>query len=274
MDDIFTSMKRLYIVSAVAASFFASMSAGRAADDQSSWLSGDWYVTVGGAGFYTPKFEGADDMVFTVSPMISIGRAGSEARFSSRNDNISWALVDTGVVKAGLVGKILTGRDGDDVADGIDPVRWGGEVGGFVEVYPVDWLRVRGELRHGIRSHQGIVGDVAVDAFYDVNPTVRVSGGPRVSFASSDFFEAYYGVSAQESALSGIGAYNPGGGLRSAGIGGAITWKTTENVTTSLFGEYQRLLGPAADSTIVRERGSADQFTVGVSATYRFDFSW
>ncbi len=103
---------------------------------------------------------------------------------------------------------------------------------------------------------------------------MRVSGGPRVSFASSDFFEAYYGVSAQESALSGIGAYNPGGGLRSAGIGGAITWKTTENVTTSLFGEYQRLLGPAADSTIVRERGAADQFTGGGAATYRFDFSW
>jgi outer membrane scaffolding protein for murein synthesis (MipA/OmpV family) len=32
-------------------------------------------------------------------------------------------------------------------------------------------------------------------------------------------------------------------------------------------------MGPAADSSIVRERGSRNQFTMGVSATYRFDFT-
>jgi outer membrane scaffolding protein for murein synthesis (MipA/OmpV family) len=31
-------------------------------------------------------------------------------------------------------------------------------------------------------------------------------------------------------------------------------------------------MGPAADSSLVKERGSPDQFTVGVSASYRFDF--
>ncbi len=75
-------------------------------------------------------------------------------------------------------------------------------------------MRVRGEVRHGIRSHDGDRG----------------------------------------------------------GIGGAVTWKTTEKVTTSAFGEYSRLLGPAADSSLVKERGSPNQFLFGVSATYRFDF--
>ena len=55
--------------------------------------------------------------------------------------------------------------------------------------------------------------------------------------------------------------------------GGAITWKATDNVTASLFTEYSRLMGPAADSTIVKERGSRDQLTVGVSTSYRFDFN-
>lgn len=32
-------------------------------------------------------------------------------------------------------------------------------------------------------------------------------------------------------------------------------------------------VGPAADSGLVNERGSKSQFTVGVSAAYRFDFS-
>jgi outer membrane scaffolding protein for murein synthesis (MipA/OmpV family) len=118
-----------------------------------------------------------------------------------------------------------------------------------------------------------VVGDIAVDAFHDVTPDIRISGGPRASFASSKYFDAYYGVTADESFRSGLSEYNPGGGVRSLGVGGAVTWKVSDPVTTSVFGEYSRLMGPAADSSIVRERGSRNQFTMGVSATYRFDFT-
>ncbi|TIP00639.1 MAG: MipA/OmpV family protein, partial [Mesorhizobium sp.] len=57
------------------------------------------------------------------------------------------------------------------------------------------------------------------------------------------------------------------------GLGGAITWKVTEPTTASVFTEYSRLMGPAADSSLVKERGDRDQWTVGVSTTYRFNFS-
>lgn len=240
-----------------------------------SWFSGDWYLTVGAAGFVAPRYEGAKDYLLGVSPIISLGRAGSETRFSSRNDNISFALFDNGAVRAGVTGKILFSRDDDSSSDltGLDSVRWGAEAGGFVEVYPTDWMRVRGEVRRGIRTHDAIVADVAVDAFADVTPTVRVSGGPRLSFATKDYFETHYGVTSSEAAASGLSAYDPGGGVRALGVGGAVTWKTTDQITTSLFGEYGRLMGPASGSSLVKERGSPNQFLLGVSATYRFDFT-
>jgi outer membrane scaffolding protein for murein synthesis (MipA/OmpV family) len=245
----------------------------RAGDGLFDWVHGDWYLTVGATGLVAPNFEGGKDYLFSAQPIISLGKVGPEARFVSRNDNISFSLYDSGGVRAGVTGKILWGRDNDiDELKGLDPVRWGGEIGGFAEFYPTDWLRVRGELRQGIRSHNGVVADVAADAFYDMTPVVRVSGGPRLSFASSDYFDAYYGVDADEAVASGLSEYHPGGGLKSVGVGGAVTWKTTDRVTTSLFGEYSRLMGPAADSSLVKERGSPDQFTVGVSASYRFDF--
>ena len=168
----------------------------------------------------------------------------------------------------------MPARDDGDSSDlaGLDEVRFGIEVGGFAEFYPTDWLRVRGEVRRGFNAHEGVVGDVAVDAFADITPEVRVSGGPRVSFASADYFDAYYGVSAAESAASGLSPYAPGSGMKSVGVGGAIDWKTTEKLTTSLFAEYARLTGPAADSSLVKERGSPNQYMLGVSATYEFDF--
>ncbi|MFQ0812663.1 scaffolding protein [Brucella anthropi] len=233
--------------------------------------SGDWYLKVGAAGLMAPKFEGSDKYRFFAQPLISIGRQGEATRFSSRNDNVSFALIDNDSFRVGLAGKFLLKRD-DDI-HGLKDTKFGGEAGAFVDVYPTDWLRVRGEVRQGIRAHKGVVADIAADAFYDVTPTIRVSGGPRATFASKDYFKTYFGVDAEEAVASGLSEYHPGGGFKSAGIGGAITWKATDKIDTSLFGEYSRLQGPAKDSSIVKERGSPNQFMVGVSATYRFDFS-
>ncbi|MER8632416.1 MipA/OmpV family protein, partial [Mesorhizobium opportunistum] len=75
------------------------------------WLSGDWYLTVGATGMMAPNFEGGRQYLLSASPIISLGKAGPAARFTSRNDNISLALVDDGSVRAGLTGKFLFSRD-------------------------------------------------------------------------------------------------------------------------------------------------------------------
>jgi len=245
------------------------------AQEGSHWWSGNWYLTVGATGFRAPEFDGSSEYKFSASPLISLGRAGNAVRFSSRNDSASFAFIDRGAFRAGATGKLIFDRDGDtsDRLRGLDPVKFGAELGGFAEVYPTDWLRVRGELRQGIRSHHGVVADVAADAFVDLTDTLRLSGGPRLSIASDKYFDAYYGVSAAESAASGYGQYSPNGGLKSVGVGAAITWKATDKVETSAYAEYSRLTGPAADSSIVAEGGSKNQLLVGVAATYRFDFT-
>ncbi|CAM5642172.1 hypothetical protein MAUB1S_11062 [Mycolicibacterium aubagnense] len=258
---------------AIAAVVFLMPASARAEGDFFGWIRGDWYLEVGVTGLVAPNFEGGKKYLLGAEPIISLGKAGGDTKFSSRNDNISLGVYDNGNFRAGLNGKLLLRRDSDTQGlEGLDPVRWGGEVGGFAEFYPLDWLRVRGEVRQGFRAHHGVVADFAADAFYDVTPEVRISGGPRMSFASASYFDAYYGVNAAESAATGLAEYKPGGGLKSVGVGGAVTWKVTDPITASLFGEYSRLTGPAADSSLVRQNGSKDQFTFGISTSYRFDF--
>ena len=176
----------------------------------------------------------------------------------------------------GPAANLVLGRDADGDLKGLDDVDFGVELGAFAEFYPLDWLRVRGEVRQAIGAHEGLVADLSADAFWDISETVRISGGPRISFASEEYFDAYYRVTAAQAALAPKinNAYDPdGGGLKSIGVGGAITWKATDRITTSVFAEYWRLQDQAADSSIVKEIGSADQFLFGLSATYRFDFS-
>ena len=125
-----------------------------AGDGAFGWIKGDWYLTLGATGMVGPSFEGSKNYIFSAQPIISLGKAGNETRFSSRNDNISLALIDDGEVRAGVAGRIIFGRDADDELQGLDDVRWGGEVGGFFEFYPTDWLRARAEVRQGIRCAQ------------------------------------------------------------------------------------------------------------------------
>lgn len=239
-----------------------------------SWIAGDWSLTLGAAGFVAPRYQGADALAFNAVPMISLGRAGKREIFSSRNDNISIALFENQMFRAGPVGKILFERSDDDRdLKGLGTVRWGGEVGGFVDIFPTNWLRLRTEVRQGFRAHSGVVADFNVDAFHDLRPDLRISAGPRLSMATSSYYRAYFGVNPAQSAASGLAVYRPDGGVRAIGFGGALTWKATDKITTSLFAEYSRLLGPAASSSLVKQRGSANQFTIGASATYRFDFS-
>ena len=95
--------------------------------------SGDWYLKVGAAGFAAPRYEGAKSYLFQVTPMISLGKAGSTVRFSSRNDNPSFALIDNGAFRAGATGKLVMPRDEGDSDDlkGLTPIKLGGELGGL-----------------------------------------------------------------------------------------------------------------------------------------------
>ncbi len=219
---------------AVAACILSFFAVGNAQAE--GWFSGDWYLKLGGAGFTAPKYQGDNKNEFGFSPIISLGRAGQGARFTSRNDSASISLLDNGPISAGLAG-------------------------------------IRGEARQGIRSHSGVVADLSADVFTDLAPGIQISAGPRATWVSKKYNERYYGVTAEQTAAGAPSPYSPNGGLHSVGVGAAITWKVTENAEVGSFAEYRRLTGDAADSTLVSERGSRNQFIVGVQASYKFGFS-
>lgn len=240
-----------------------------------SWFSGDWYLKVGAVGFSAPKYQGDNKNEFGAAPIISLGKVGPSAKFSSRNDSASFGLLDQGTFRAGVAAKLIMPRDEGDSSDlrRMQKIKLGGELGGFAEVYPTDWVRVRGEVRQGIRSHSGVVADLSADVFTDITPGLQISAGPRATWVSNKYNDKYYGVSSAAAASGGPSAYNPDGGLHSAGVGAAITWKATDNIELTSFAEYKRLMGDAGKSTLVSERGSKNQFVVGIGASYKFGFS-
>ena len=70
--------------------------------------------------------------------------------------------------------------------------------------------------------------------------------------------------------LPALPVYHAGGGLYSYGAGAQTEYFFNPQWATHAFVEYERLTGSAADSPLVIQRGSPNQFTFGLGATYSF----
>jgi len=159
----------------------------------------------------------------------------------------------------------------DDALFGLGNVPWAVEIGAFAEYWWAPWLRTRGEVRQGFNGHHGVVADLFVDAVVPVNPQLTLSGGPRITLATTKATSPYFSINAVQSAASGLPTYAAEGGIHSVGAGTKARYFWTPQFATHAFVEYERLTEDAANSPLVTQRGSPNQFTIGFGATRSFD---
>ncbi|MET3908892.1 outer membrane scaffolding protein for murein synthesis (MipA/OmpV family) [Bradyrhizobium sp. S3.3.6] len=236
--------------------------------------SGNWTVMVGIGGEYTPDFVGSKNGKFLPIPIFTIHRAGSIDQFRGPRDSASIALFDVGSFRAGPAFKYVSSRKSDKYSEltSLGDVKAAYELGGFVEYFPVDWLRLRSELRQGMGGHTGTVADVSADVIVPLIQRLTISAGPRFTWKSTRATSPYFSVDAAQSLASGLPMYDAKGGAHSVGFGSQISYRINPQWEVHGYIEYEKLLGDVADSPLVKLRGSSNQTTVGLGASYSFDF--
>src|SRR6266545_1962737 len=233
----------------------------------------DWTITIGAEGRVEPIFQGSKGYALHPYPLFDLRRFGTPERFHGPRDGIGVGLIEGRNFQIGPVGQFrMSRRESDDGAlFGLGNVPWTVEVGAFAEYWWVQWLRTRAEVRQGFNGHHGVVADLFVDAVVPVNPQLTMSGGPRVTFATTAATRPYFSINAVQSAASGLPAFAAEGGVRSVGAGTQARYVWTRQWATHAFLEYERLTDDAASSPLVTQRGSANQLTIGLGATHSFD---
>jgi MipA family protein len=236
-------------------------------------VSGTWTVMVGAGGEYKPDFEGAKRSMLSPVPIFAIRRAGSTEQFWGPRDSASIALIDFGDLRAGPAGKFVSSRKASNYSElnGLGDVSTAIELGGFVEYYPVDWFRTRGELRQGFGGHHGLVADLSADFIVPVIQRFTISGGPRFTWESTKATSPYFGTDATQAMATGLPVFDAKGGAHSVGAGAQVSYRIDPQWEVHAYVEYERLLGDAAKSPLVTVRGSPNQTTVGIGASYSFD---
>ncbi len=240
-----------------------------------------WSFAVSAGLVVSPSYLGADSYQLSAVPNLSITY---DDRFFASLEGVGYNIINSHGWRLGPIARYDFGRDedgsnplaiaGGDTDDlrGLGDVDGTVELGGFLE-YSYEELSTRLELRQGVGGHEGLIGEVEVsydDALTVFGREAYYSVGPELVFADKNYTSAYFDVNAEQSAASGLSQFDAGGGLLSVGIHASMAVPLVDDLSLIGFAGYDRLTGDAADSSLVRARGSANQVVGGVFLSYRF----
>ena len=241
-------------------------------DRETDGSRGSGYVVTIGAGAQAyPEFPGADVYGIYPMPIVGFRREGRPVPLEAPDEGFGFGLLgSSSPINIGPAINFQRRRREEDVGAAVGNVGFTVEAGGFVEAFLGENFRIRTEVRQGIGGHEGLVADVGADLFVRQGDLTTFSIGPRVRWGDNDYTDAYFGITPAAALLTGLPAYDPGSGIYAVGGAAGMRIDIGGGVAVHGYARYDRLMNDAADSPIVNNFGSRDQFGGGVGLSYSF----
>lgn len=231
-----------------------------------------WLLTLGAGARVGPKYPGADTYGFGPMPIFGLRREGTPLPFEAPDEGSGFGFLgDDSAFDFGPTIRFRNKRQEEDVGAAVGDVPFTVEGGAFAQFFVGDNFRLRAEGRRGLGGHDGWVGDVYADFILRDRDTYVFSIGPRARWADNNYHDAYFGVTPAVAAATGLPAFNPGSGIHSYGVYAGLTYMLDRSWGVYGFAGYDRLVGDAGDSPIVRAFGSRNQYAAGLGLFYTFN---
>lgn len=219
---------------------------------------------------FNPAFPGDDRM--RLSPIVSIAKARGDDPFpfGAPGDGNALTLIHAGRFEAGPMFQLTGKRDADNLGGGLPRVSRSLEPGVFAQVWPVDAIRLRADVRHGVTGHNGLISQLAADYVARDGDRWLVSLGPRVQLSDRRYQRAWFGVDADTAARTGLARFDPSGGAHAVGATGRAIVALDRRWSVQAVGRWDRLIGDAGASPIIGRADSRNQVSAGLALGYTF----
>ena len=243
----------------------------------------DWNVSAGTGLIVAPAFSGAKSYSLLAVPDIRV--AYKNLFFVNVRDGIGYAVINQDGWRVGPVvtytfsrsekggGSIFKIAGGDKSAlQGMGDVNGTVSLGGFAE-YSLKPYKFQLHLHKGITGHEGFVVEGRVGyggVLIYKGPPLIYSFGPHIKFGDQKYVNAYWGISPEQSARSGLDQYHAAAGIVAYGVNAFALLPLTQSVSISVIAGFDRLASPVADSPLVSVRGSENQAVGGLFISYGF----
>lgn len=234
--------------------------------------------TIGlGAGF-APDYEGSDDYELVPNWLLSANNLYDPATYVLvRGPQLRSNFVPHPQLRAGLSGLYVGERD--DVDDNrVDAMRktdaallLGAGLGwDFLPQNELS-LTVAVDLMYDVANNNGGILQPYV-SYFNALPGSPLSVGVELftTLASDDYMTEQFAVSNADAARSGLDRHRADEGFKDVGLRGQVNYRFTESWSTTFAAQYKLLVGDAADSPIVDDRGNEHQLMAGVSVNFHF----
>ena len=232
---------------------------------------------VAGAVGFVPDYLGSDDYMIGAAPagIIKFGDTERFARLVVTDINVN--LIDS---KSWSIGPAVNWRFGrsnvdDNVVDRMKDIDGTIEVGAFGGWRWISEDDLRQRFSVGTEAlfdvggeHDGYTISASVRYFQPVARPLTLSIGASLTYGSGDYMDTYFGVSGADSARSGLSPFKADSGLRDIRVPLMAMFSFSQNWHVIGGVIYSRLLGDAADSPVVDDRGSKDQLFTGIGIAY------
>lgn len=229
----------------------------------------DLRVRVGAGVRLQPRYPGADHDKLGPLFSLSIAHGTEPFKFRAFDDSASVALVSSNGISFGPAANYVGSRRDSDVGAPVGRVGPTVELGAFGG-YRFGDFRLRGEILQGVGGHKAVRGQIGLDHIWRDGDRYVFSIGPRILLGSAKYERAYFGVTPAASLASGLPTYRPGTGIYGAAVTSGLHYELGPHWGLMGYARYERLLGDAAKSPIVRRFGSRDQLSGGIGLSYVF----
>ena len=224
---------------------------------------------LGGAVGTQPTYEGSKDYRIVGFPLIAPGGTGLSDRVSFGGiDDIRIRALSLGGFDFGPVVGYRFGRDESDAARlaGLGTVDGGIVLGGYA-AYGIGPLSAFAAYNHQVMGDgTGGVLRFGLDAKSEF-AGFGLKGTIGATWASEDYMDSYFSVTASQAASSHLAKYDASAGIKDIYMGIGADLPIADRLKLVLSARYSQLVGEAGASPIVEAK---DQYFAGAGLTYTF----
>ncbi len=227
-----------------------------------------WKISIGPGLMISPRYPGS--RALSVLPLPSLDIAYDDRIFSQGLDvlGVNWLKSNTYHVGTSISFDFQSRNESDDPRlHGLGNVRAGPKLKLFAD-YSYSFLTGSVAAFQDIAgTGQGLLVSADLAANLPVTSRWLVSIGPGATWANSVYTRTLFGVSAQQSAASGLSAYQTSSGLRDVHLNGYTSYDFSAHWTGSVACTVGKLQRYAGGSPITQQRTELNVFT---ALNYKF----
>jgi outer membrane protein len=227
-------------------------------------------VRIGLGAEIVPDHVGADGTKWSPLVDFDLKREGKDFEFEAPDESFGFSIVHAGGFELGPSANLESARRPSRFPVPIDKVPMTFEAGAFAQLYVAKSLRVRGELRKGLGGHDGWISQLSADYIARRGDDYVFSIGPRLTWADEEYQQSYFGVTPAQAAASGLPAFDADSGVRGVGAATSLHYQLSKRWGVAAYGRYERLVGDAGRSPLIRTYGSRSQMSAGLALNYTF----